>query len=758
MLRTPTQSKPPIDVKSDLQEEFYQKFYAENASREISTKDIEDFEKNALAEGKDKNQVNIAKMLLYADIVSSRKQSKGGEQITFFTGPLIGMFAEAEKKDADPNFKAAADIIRKDQHVQSTILRVHSNSLNELATKMQYYHNHFSKMKTDFKKNKAKILKENPKLAENNNKMYKKTEKALEDLSKIYDNKMKSLKKEERTLYNKILKKEPLTAKEYADGLELTTKLASFQNNNVPALVEVMSIYQAFVSIDAFKTSKDRSAPQLQMNVYSELFQAPMRHPMMMEQVIKDAKKIQISTTSGSTKAIDSQIISDVSNKLNETTKAVSDSNFNFGNNFMLDTSTAKNLITLNNILLEDTDNKFNVAPETKSLVSNYANAMNKFIEANYNYYIDPSLSNKQKFGMAYINLNTMFSQMSKPENVAKLMALDSNPLNDAFFPITRKEVKEAIPRIIDETKQGLLIFLRATDFNTFKTKNLIELKVEHQAIKDTLSKIDNNLLVKENAIKQLLSKLDDEMKSLNVDVNDDNSSKMIWVEKLAQTMETLSELKTQAQKLKGENNEQLKEDQLPPTPVQSEQAVPPPTPPITIPSISIPPRIDPDISRTRSYKPHIPPLDLSKLRKLEHEQQERQEEAHVEMSNNDDDKMGNTSTVEAHDESHNDDVVVAQDTVLDTAHDRPDVHEQREFEEEEKHTENKKQESKAPVPSVQSPKETQPPPVSRVQASVALFKALIDEQAKQRQIEQAQRTKQRSDTTPVAPNTKLKS
>lgn len=576
----------PLGIKSDLLEEFYKKFYESSPERKIGTTDIENFEKQARIEGKDENQIKVAKMVLLAEIISERKAKLTHEQITFFTGPLNSMFREADKLDADPSFKSAADQIRQDQFLTSKIISIHSNSLTELSTKMMQYYVLFSSMENDFIRNRKAILAKNPKLAENNNFMYDKTLQTLTNMADVYRNKMKALDNEERNLLNKLINKSPLSNQEYDKSIVFLLKLASLDNTHVLALTESASIYQALMSINALKTTTDA---ELKMGVYSELFQAPMRHRNPMEEIIKDAEIIQRATNSTGAKAVADNVIEEskvaeispveLAREFLELTKRELDNlNYNFGNNFMLDNSTVRDLVIINNLIMKDKKNTYKIDRETKALISKYAESMEKFSNANYNYYINKnSVNNQKRLEEAFNQLNTIYAIVNTPENRKKLLDLSDTPLFGDFYNDSKKQIQDAIPSIIDATKSGLFTYLRVFDFEEFKKRSIDECKEKYT--NDVLS-LKSSLAEKNNTIENLTSEILRTLSKLTETNPDSEKSKMEWTKEIEKVKSKINELKDITQKIL---DARTTVDEIPTTdqPKDLERDVEPPVEPV---------------------------------------------------------------------------------------------------------------------------------------------------------------------------------
>jgi hypothetical protein len=536
-------TKPPLEVTSELLEEFNTRFYEGSPDRKTGTSDIGDFIKKAQEDGKDKNQINIAKMLLLAEIVSERRDKRVDEQITFFTGPLNAMFREADTPDADPSFKLAADKIRQDQFLISKIISIHSNSLTELSAKMKQYNDHFSTMETDFKRDKEAILAENPKLAENNNLMYDKTLESIKNMADIYRNKLSVLSDDEKVILDKLINKSPLSTQEYDKGIAFLSQLVSFDNTHVSVLTESASIYQALLSINALKSTTDAI---LKTSVYSELFQAAMRHRNMMEKILEDAEVVQRATNTGISPAVETSLAEEAkvveptpieqgSHLLESTKNELNNLNYSFRNNFMLDNIAVRDLTQLNQLIMKDKKNTYKIDPKTKDLISSYAQAMEKFSNANYNYYIDKnSIHNQKQLEEAFTQLNAIHIIINTPENRKRLLALSDTPLFGEFYNISKKQLQEVIPLIIDEGKNGLFTYLRVFDFEEFKKRSIDECKEKLVNLPDTANSH---------------SKILDALVKLAETIPDNDKSKMEWINKLDETKTQIDKLQDEVQK-----------------------------------------------------------------------------------------------------------------------------------------------------------------------------------------------------------------
>lgn len=718
-------------------------------------------------------QDKIKEMESLAKEIVDIKTKRAYESTADLTRPLIRLLDEADKPGAPAKMKAAADEIRKQEILKRAVIGEQSNILFELAGKLNDYASLFPKMRDQLKNKKEAILAVNPNLKKHGQ-IYDKAQQTLEEVAKIYEEKMKGLKPDEIELFNKLIAKDKpkLSEAEYLESVALLSKLATFTPENVDALVSTNSVFQCFLSIKAFTTEPQTKEQEKQLGVnrqkqinentansaylnsstYSELVQAPMRHPLLMTELTSAAQKVK--TVMGPSNLKPEQVVKTAADDLEKTKNVMKGVNYHIQANFMIDRVNVINLIELNKNIAKSKE----VDPKTKKLLVGLAKALDGFAQANTEFFLKPNPATKKNFEKAFENLNKVYFDINKPENATLLSAFYAT--NDGL------KNKTKIETALSDTKNGLQYYIRQSNFNKYKVLKMNELHNTFTQIKKDLSQIADkdlqNYITNNKEYQNLDSKYMEHIESL-IDIgkkienstNDDevDTLKMQWIDTLTKAGDLLTVTKEKIKALETEFK----------TPKELKSVVPPiPAPVIPHLDLSSIPKVDPDIVRKRSYKPNIPKLDLSKVRALEHEQQETQEEAHITIINNelDDEKMANTSTEEAHNEEHND-VVVAQEAVLDTPQDTPhiDVHEDEQESEEEKHQNIKKQEpEKPPVPSVQTQKETQPPPMTRVQARVALFKTLIDEQAKQRQIEQAQRTKQRSDTTPVAPNTKLKS
>jgi len=453
-------------------------FYQEKGDYLIGTDDLSVIETKGRALNVSEGDIQIAQMELLADVVSKRKLKREDQQLDFFVGPLIGILTQASQPDASPALKAAADRVRQDPEIKKIMIRLKSLAFYETADVMMNYYERFGALK-NWLQNKDAIMAANPQLTEE---MYQKTLTTVTNLFSIYGQKKALL---DNPLFKKMRSNQTrisaqrgidpladtsaahLTEAEYKQAVDLLSQVAAFGDKDVAALVDSMSLYQSLLAVDVLQ--KDPRDNQFGLANFSELFQAPMRHRMVLEESISSAKKVKATTPTGA--VVDDGTLNQGTARLEQLKEVLMKTNYGFGDNFMLDGSSVAEFLALRDIV-----NSAGTAATKaqKELVNRVADAMQNFRAANNKCYLHQTPDNLAEFKTAFENLQVISKELEKQSNQDLLRSLDdSNLVLGQLYHKIKKQPSEVVDVAIKSIIDGSLLYARKNAFDDYKVQQV---------------------------------------------------------------------------------------------------------------------------------------------------------------------------------------------------------------------------------------------------------------------------------------------
>lgn len=495
--------------------DIIQSFYQQKSEEPLGLEDLANIENNNPTASRD--TIIIAKMNILSDILCTKKTKKNDQQLFLFLPPLIKLLEHASSSKG-VELSEAADKIRSSKPLINAVIRMTSNALYEIAKVISGYEERFRDIKTHYAENSKAILRANHQLKSAD--IFIK--KALQNIFELYHQKMSSMTATDLQLFAKLLyalkTNQTLSLDEFKEAVLLLTNLASFSEQDIETLVNAMSLYQSLLIMDSLKKTPKKN--ELSLSDFSTLFQAPMRHPMLMDQMMSAFRNLSIFTQ-GHTAQDCKDVLERSHLNVALTKSCLEKVNFLFSNNYVIDASIVNEFLTLRQLL-----RTMRIPNSRTKKLDKLIETLQTFVQKNNGYFLNKNQKTKNEFHEAFVKLNEMHAFILQDGYGALFHDfIDHQELDLQFFHVVGISLMDFIQKIESSVNHGLHLYLRQDNFEQFKANKLDVLNIELAEIHLACSMIDNI------EIKQKAVQCDVMIKKLSQGLQQDDNEKIEWVQ-----------------------------------------------------------------------------------------------------------------------------------------------------------------------------------------------------------------------------------
>ncbi|MBI2790462.1 MAG: hypothetical protein HYX61_00775 [Gammaproteobacteria bacterium] len=510
--------------------DIIQSYYQQKGEEPLSLEDLTLIENNNPDISKD--TVTMAKMQILSDILCTKKAKKSSQQLFLFLPPMVKLLEQATLPQASEELREFTNDLRNSKALIHAVIRMTSNALYEIAKVISGYEDHFRNIKINFNENAKAILRANRQLKS----AVSFIKRALNNIFDLYHQKMSSMSPTDLGLFAKLLyalqNNQTLNLNEFKEAVQLLTNLVSFSEQDIQTLVDAMSLYQSLLIMDGLKKTPMKN--ELSLSDFSTLFQAPMRHPMLMTQMITAFKNLSLFTKENTAQDC-KNVLFESQEKLDVTKACLEKVNFLFSNNYVIDASFVNEFLTLRQLL-----SKRKIPSSQTKFLDELIHTLQWFVHKNNVYFLNKNQISKDEFHEAFVKLKQMHAFISQDGYAALFQGfINDQELDLQFVHITGISLKDFIQKIESSINQGLHLYLRQDNFEEYKANAIERLIIELGEIHLACSMLDNEE-IKLNAIQ-----LDMMLKTLSQDVQEDNNQKAEWVQAYGHICERMKEIQS---------------------------------------------------------------------------------------------------------------------------------------------------------------------------------------------------------------------
>jgi hypothetical protein len=392
------------------------------------------------------NAITILKMTLLCDILCEKIPKKSDQQLFLFLPPLIKLFDLANTDKTNLELNNAANVLRDSTKLIDVVIRMSSQSLYEACKVIFSYDDKFRELRDYYFTNANKIHRTHKeiRLADAFIK------KAMIDISELYYQKMRALSPAELKILGKLLYPKladrKLNLLEFKEAIIILNRLFLLTEEHIPVLVNAMSLYQSLLIMKGLKNKPKKN--ELSLTAYSDLFQAPMRHPLLMDQMMSAYKQIACILS-------EDHHFDEMQYNLDSTKATLEKVNLLFSQNFLIDGSFVNHFIILRNLL-----EKSNAPVTTKKLLDVLVETLEIFSQNNNRYFLDKSPKNKLQFEHSYSELSQLHHNLLKTGYSQLFETIIQNQdLSAVFYQKTYQLLEVFIPKIEEYINKGLALY-----------------------------------------------------------------------------------------------------------------------------------------------------------------------------------------------------------------------------------------------------------------------------------------------------------